>query len=92
MLDYDYYRRKVEEMKAKGVKDMTKLSRNADKLRHSEAAFLNTKNELRARAEALIAERWDFANAPLLQLLDFQVRRWPRHIAPQIGRPLPRTK
>jgi hypothetical protein len=72
MLDYDYYRRKVDEMKAKGVKDMSKLTRNADKLRHAEAAFLNTKNELKARADALLAERWDFANAPLLQLLDFQ--------------------
>lgn len=84
MLDFDYYRRKVQEMQARpgGAKDPTKLTRNAEKLRSSEDAYLNVKNELKARIDALIRERWDFANAPLLQLLDFQVCDLSHHLAP----------
>jgi hypothetical protein len=32
---------------------------------------------LKARMAALLAERWDFAAAPLTQLLDFQARAPP---------------
>ena len=71
LMDYDYYKRKVTEMNAKPPKDGSKLTRNAEKLAASEAAYLNAKNELVARMQALLDERWDFANAPLLQLLDF---------------------
>ena len=71
-MDYDYYKRKVAEMVTKPASNSDKLMRNAEKLSSSEAAYLNVKNELVARMSALIAERWDFANAPLLQLLDFQ--------------------
>ena len=46
--------------------------RNAEKLATAEASHLNVKNEFSLRVQALITERWDFANAPLLQLLDFQ--------------------
>lgn len=53
-------------------KDGAKLQRNAEKLATCEAAYMNVKNELEARMRALLTERWDFANAPLLQLLDFQ--------------------
>ena len=72
LLDFDYYKRKMAEMTARPPKESSKLTRNADKLRHSEAAYMNVRNELQARLGALLAEKWDFANAPLLQLLDFQ--------------------
>lgn len=49
-----------------------KLQRNAEKLAACEAAYTNVKNELVARCSALLSERSDFANMPLLQLLDFQ--------------------
>ena len=48
-------------------KDSSKLSRNAEKLSSCEAAYMNVKNELVARMTALLHEKWDFANAPLLQ-------------------------
>jgi hypothetical protein len=66
------YRRKVGEMVRAPPKDGMKLTRNAEKLAAADAAHLNVKNELVARMQALLAERNDFANAPLLQLLDFQ--------------------
>ena len=72
LIDYDYYRRKVSEMVRTPPKDGSKLSRNAEKLSSCEAAYMNVKNELVARMTALLHEKWDFANAPLLQLLDFQ--------------------
>ena len=72
LIDYDYYRRKVSEMVRTPPKDSSKLSRNAEKLSSCEAAHMNVKNELVARMTALLHEKWDFANAPLLQLLDFQ--------------------
>jgi len=72
LVDYDYYKRKVAEMVQRPPKDGTKMTRNAEKLATSEAAYLNVKNELVARMQAMLEERWDFANAPLLQLLDFQ--------------------
>ena len=67
LLDYDYYRRKVTELQARkeGVKDMNKITRNAEKLSSSEASYLNVKNELLARMNALLTERNDFANSPL---------------------------
>ena len=73
LMDYDYYKRKVGEMvRAPPKGDGSKLTRNAEKLAACEAAYMNVKNELSARMDALIAERWDFAQAPILQLLDFQ--------------------
>ena len=72
MLDYDYYKRKMADLTARPPKDPNKLTRNADKLRLCEATFLNVRNELTARLTALLAERSDFACAPLLQLLHFQ--------------------
>ena len=73
-LDYEYYRRKVDELTFRPPKDAAKLPRNAEKLREREADHWNCKNELIARLAALIAEKWDFANAPLLHLLEFQQR------------------
>ena len=73
-LDFDYYRRKVDELTFRPPKDAAKLPRNAEKLREREADHWNCKNELIARLAALIAEKWDFANAPLLHLLEFQQR------------------
>jgi hypothetical protein len=73
-LDFEYYRRKVDELTFRPPKDAAKLPRNAEKLREREADHWNCKNELIARLAALIAEKWDFANAPLLHLLEFQQR------------------
>jgi len=72
LVDFDYYRRKVAEMQLRLSKDPSKLQRNAEKLQTCEVAFLSVNNELRARMTALIAERWDFTNAPFTQMLDFQ--------------------
>lgn len=59
-------KRKVAEMVQRPPKDGTKMTRNAEKLATSEAAYLNVKNELVARMQAMLEERWDFANAPLV--------------------------
>ena len=71
-IDYDYYKRKMAEMVRSPPKDGSKMMRNAEKLATCEAAYLNVKNELDMRMRALLHEKYDFANAPLLQLLDFQ--------------------
>ena len=72
LIDYDYYRRKMAEMQAKPPKDQSKVQRNMEKLQTSEVAYTSVNNELKARITALIDERWDFAAAPLTQMLDFQ--------------------
>ena len=86
LIDFDYYRRKMNELLKSPPKDGSKLQRNAEKLASAEAAHLNVANELKARMDALMNERWDFANAPLLQLLDFQQNFCERRPGPSPSR------
>ena len=69
LMDYDYYKRKVAELHARGApqgKDADKLARNTEKLRRCEGTYQTLTAELKARQGALLSERWDFINAPQL--------------------------